>query len=164
MGTHTEQLSSNPSHAPGSGSSRSIGRLGTAARILVGLALFSSAIIAEGGFSWWQLALGLAGLPAALTLAQLTRLAFTRAQLRETGSLATWVNCAALAGLLLAWPTRNATLIFLGASMLLAALRGYGGCESLAVSNWLLRRDDQVGCLLLSPLDALEASRGHQSR
>jgi hypothetical protein len=42
--------------------------------------------------------------------------------------------------------------------MLLAAARGYGGCEVLAVSNWLLRRDDQVGCLVLSPLDRLEQS------
>jgi hypothetical protein len=29
--------------------------------------------------------------------------------------------------------------------MLLAAARGYAGCEVLAVSNWLLHRDDQVG-------------------
>jgi len=36
-------------------------------------------------------------------------------------------------------------------------VRGNGGCEVLAVSNWLLGRDDQVGCLIFSPLDALEA-------
>jgi hypothetical protein len=41
----------------------------------------------------------------------------------------------------------DAVLVFYGASMLLAALRGYGGCEVLAVSNWLLRCDDQVGCI-----------------
>jgi hypothetical protein len=40
--------------------------------------------------------------------------------------------------------------------MLVAALRGSAGCEVLAVSNWLLRRDDQVGCLVFSPLDQLE--------
>lgn len=39
------------------------------------------------------------------------------------------------------------------------AVRGYGGCERLAVGNWLLRRDDQVGCLLLSPIDLLEGKR-----
>jgi hypothetical protein len=53
--------------------------------------------------------------------------------------------------------------VFLGASMLLAALRGYSGCESLAISNWLLRRNDQVGCLIFSPLDHLEASRMNKS-
>jgi hypothetical protein len=37
-------------------------------------------------------------------------------------------------------PTSDAALIFYGASMLLAALRGYAGCEVLAVSNWRLRR------------------------
>jgi CDP-diglyceride synthetase len=146
--------------------SRSIGRLGTATRILVGLLLLSIGVIyaASGSSLWWQLALGLAGFPAVLMLVQLIRLRLTKTRLHETGSVATWVNCAALVVLLLAWPTRNATLIFLGASMLLAALRGYGGCESLAVSNWLLRRDDQVGCLLMSPIDVIEAKRGEHSQ
>ena len=31
------------------------------------------------------------------------------------------------------------------------------GCEVLAISNWLLRRDDQVGCVVFSPIDAAEA-------
>jgi hypothetical protein len=52
--------------------------------------------------------------------------------------------------------TSDAALLFYGASMLLAAARGYAGCEVLAVSNWLLRRDDQVGCLVFSPIDGLE--------
>jgi hypothetical protein len=29
----------------------------------------------------------------------------------------------------------------------------------LAVSNWLLRRDDQAGCMLFSPLDDQERRR-----
>ena len=37
------------------------------------------------------------------------------------------------------------------------AARGYAGCESLAITNWILRRDDQVGCVVFSPLDAVEA-------
>lgn len=28
---------------------------------------------------------------------------------------------------------------------------------STAISNWLLRRDDQVGCVLFDPVDRLEA-------
>ena len=40
--------------------------------------------------------------------------------------------------------------------MLLAALRGYAGCEVLAISNWLLRRDDQVGCMVFAPVEDLE--------
>lgn len=55
--------------------------------------------------------------------------------------------------------TSDAALIFYGASMLLAAARGYAGCEVLAVPNWLLRRDDQVGCVVFAPADALERRR-----
>jgi len=55
--------------------------------------------------------------------------------------------------------TSDAALIFYGASMLLAAVRGYAGCESLAVSNWILDRDDQVGCVLFAPLDLVEGPR-----
>ncbi len=55
--------------------------------------------------------------------------------------------------------TSDAALIFYGASMLLAAVRGYAGCEVLAVSNWLLRRDDQVGCVVFAPVDLVERSQ-----
>lgn len=44
--------------------------------------------------------------------------------------------------------------------MLIAAARGYAGCEVLAVPNWILRRDDQVGCLIFSPVDRLEQRHG----
>ena len=53
--------------------------------------------------------------------------------------------------------TREAALIFYGASLLLAAARGYAGCEILAITNWVLRRDDQVGCVVFSPIDEVEA-------
>ncbi len=59
--------------------------------------------------------------------------------------------------LLLGWQW----LRFYGASMLLAAVRGYAGCEVLAVSNWLLGRDDQIGCLLFWPVDHAERRRTH---
>ena len=141
---------------------RSIGRLGTASRILVGLLLLSIGIFSalSGSSAWWQLSLGFVGFPTAMTLAQFVRLRLTETRLRRTGYLATCVNCAVLVVLLIAWPTRNATLIFLGGSMLLAAVRGYAGCESLAASNWLLRRDDQFGCLLFSPIDVVESKLG----
>jgi hypothetical protein len=52
--------------------------------------------------------------------------------------------------------TSDAALLFYGASMLVAAARGYAGCEVLAVSNWVLARDDQVGCLVFAPVDRAE--------
>ena len=45
--------------------------------------------------------------------------------------------------------------------MLLAALRGYAGCEVLAMSTWLLHRDDQIGCLVFWPIDHAEHRRTH---
>jgi hypothetical protein len=41
-------------------------------------------------------------------------------------------------------------------TMLVAAGRGYAGCEVLAISNWVLDRDDQVDCLLFEPIDRSE--------
>jgi hypothetical protein len=51
--------------------------------------------------------------------------------------------------------TRDPTLVFLGASMLLAASSGYAGCECVAISSWLLCRIDQVECVLFWPIDEL---------
>jgi len=57
--------------------------------------------------------------------------------------------------------TSDAALLFYGTSMLVAAVRGYVGCEVLAVSNWVLRRDDQIGCMLFWPPDTAESDRQH---
>jgi hypothetical protein len=98
-----------------------------------------------------------------LGLLQLLRLSFSRSQLRSTGPVATCVNLA-VAGVLLALPaTSHPTFVFLGASMLIAAWRGYAGCETLAASNWFLGRNDQVGCVLFWPVDELEARLGRSS-
>ncbi len=56
--------------------------------------------------------------------------------------------------------TGDEALIFYGASMLLAAVRGYAGCKVLAVSNWVLRRDDQVGCVVFSLVNHWEGRVG----
>jgi hypothetical protein len=115
-------------------------------------------IISGGGWiAWWRLAIGIVGMPVVLLAAQVSRLAFTNRTLTQTSHLVSCLNCAAVAGLLTLSQTRDATLGFLGGSMLLSAARGYGGCETLAITNWLLRRNDQVGCLVFWPLDQFEA-------
>ena len=63
-----------------------------------------------------------------------------------------------LAGLLLLVVTVP-SLIFYGASMLLAAARGYAGCEILAIHNWVTRRDDRMACPVFSPIAAAEATQ-----
>ena len=135
---------------------RAIGPLGTLARVAVGLGLVAVEV-ALGAVEWAEAVLGLVGFPAVLLLAQLVRLRFSRVPLRATGPAGFLLNCLVLAVLLVAPATRDAAVLWLGASVLLAAWRGYAGCESLAIPNWLLRRDDQVGCLLFAPLDEAKA-------
>lgn len=116
-----------------------------------------------GAFTVGSWALGLVGFPAVLLATQWVRARLDPRRLRVTGPVAHGANVAAFFALWLTWwyapalsVVSDATLIFYGSSMLLAAARGYGGCEVLAVSNWLLRRNDQVGCLVFAPIDHVE--------
>ena len=150
------------------GAHRAIGTAGTAARTGVGLFCIGSVLAGEltRGFhpAAWLLALGV--FPALLVAAAWLRARWRPVGLRATGPVGHALNCAVFAALY-ATPwyapglgfTSDAALLFYGASMLLAAARGYAGCEVLAVSNWLLRRDDQVGCVLFAPIDALAHRR-----
>ena len=151
---------------------RRIGPIGTTSRVVLGVpfivfgALGGRFTLINGHphvkFEVASLALGLVALPVVLTASQWLRSRRVTSQLMETGPLASTINVLLFA-LLVSTVSRPAisfvgfaALVFYGASMLIAAVRGYAGCEVLAFSNWLLRRDDQVGCLVLSPIDALE--------
>ena len=156
---------------------RQIGAIGTTVRVVLGLLLLTYGVLGgkltvlngqvRTGFSPLSVALGLVALPAVLLGWQWLRGRRTATRFQATGPLATALNMLILFALVLtplyAPPlsfTSAAALVFYGASLLLAAVRGYGGCEVLAVSNWLLRRDDQVGCMVLSPIDHLERGLG----
>lgn len=147
---------------------RDLGPLGTTARVCVGVALLGSVTYGHvaGDFRLAPWALGLVGFPALLLGWQWWRSCRTPVRLEATGPLAQLLNITVFAALYLtplyapsARATSDAALLFYGVSMLVAAMRGYAGCEVLAVSNWLLRRDDQIGCLLFGPLDYLERRR-----
>lgn len=142
-----------------------IGVVGTAARLVGGLAMLGSVIQGQlsAGFVPSSLALGLVGFPTVLLAWQWLRARRNPSRLQATGPVGYGVNIAIFLALYLTpWYapalsfTSDATLIFYGTSMLLAAIRGYAGCEVLALSNWLLRRDDQVGCVVFGPVDHLE--------
>jgi len=149
---------------PGHG--RRIGTTGTLARVVIGLFLIGSVVDSEvaRGFhpAAWVLALGL--FPAVALAVTWLRARQNPAALRATGPAGHAVNAAVFAALY-ATPwyapslgfTSDAALLFYGTSMLLAAARGYAGCEVLAVPNWLLRRDDQVGCIVFAPVDIMES-------
>ena len=140
---------------------RGIGLVGTIARIAVGFAFIYLALTEFGNpkwdLEWYSAPLGLLVFPAALLLFQAVRLRFTDQTLNATGDLGFGLNLCVGAVLFSLDYTRDAALLFYGTSMLLAAARGYAGCESLAITNWILRRDDQVGCVVFSPLDAIES-------
>jgi hypothetical protein len=137
---------------------RGIGPVGTAARLLVGALLLGSVVqghLARGPhLSSW--ALGLVGFPSLVLALQWLRTRRTPTPLEATGPVSHALNLAVFFTLYLMEATSDAALIFYGTSMLLAALRGYAGCEVLAMSNWLLRRDDQIGCAVFWPVDYLE--------
>jgi hypothetical protein len=144
-----------------SGRQRSIGPVGTTARVLVGGLLLASVTWGHltRGFHPSAWLLGLVGFPALLVAGQWLRARRTPTPLRAIGPVAHALNVAVFVVLYLPEPTSDAALLCYGASMWLAAARGYAGCEVLAVSNWLLRRDDQIGCALFWPIDQLEHHR-----
>lgn len=152
---------------------RQIGTIGTAVRVVLGslLVLFGlvgGQVIAIHGqvrinFQLTAFILGVIVFPALLLGLQRLRVRFAPAEIQATGPVATLINILiflALASTPLYAPQLSflgyAAFIFYGASMLVAAVRGYSGCEVLAISNWILTRDDQVGCLVLSPIDSAE--------
>jgi hypothetical protein len=109
------------------------------------------------------LILGVIAFPAVLLGLQWLRVRHAPAQLQATGPVATVLNILiffALVSTPLYVPQLSllgyAAFVFYGASMLVAAVRGYAGCEVLAASNWILVRNDQVGCLFLGPIDSAE--------
>jgi hypothetical protein len=145
---------------------REIGTWGTVARVAVGVAMVGSVLYGHATRGWHPVAwlLGLLVFPVLVLAGQRWRARRTPAPLRAIGPVGHAVNLAVFLGLYLTWwyapavdVLSDAALLFYGGSMLVAAVRGYAGCEVLAVSNWLLHRDDQIGCAPFWPIDAAEA-------
>ncbi len=146
---------------------RDIGPIGTAARIILGFILFGSVFygqVIKGPFRPLSWVIGLLLFPAIFLVWQYLRTRRNPARLEANGPVATVLNVVIFFAFYFTYVyappidfMSDAVLIFYGLSMLLAALRGYSGCESLAISNWLLRRDDQLGCFVFSPIDSAES-------
>jgi hypothetical protein len=150
------------------GRRRSIGPAGTVARVLVGIWLVGSVVEGHVTAGWhpWSWVLGLVGFPLVVLVWQWWRARRDPSRLEATGPVAHALNIAVFAALYLTtWyapalsVTGDAALLFYGTSMVVAAGRGYAGCEVLAVSNWVLGRDDQIGCAVFWPVDIAERNR-----
>jgi hypothetical protein len=152
-------------------SRRAIGTWATTARVIMGGFMVGSvglgSFTGDGEFEPAAWLLGLVGLPLAVLSWQVWRAHGTSDRIVAlTGPLGHLVPPAAFLVLYgTTWYAppidfvSDAALLFFGSSMLLAAIRGYAGCEVLAISNWLLGRDDQVGCALFKPVDSIEHDR-----
>ncbi|MGH2923380.1 MAG: hypothetical protein ACRDKH_05050 [Solirubrobacterales bacterium] len=149
---------------------REIGPIGTAARAVGGLIAIAVPIAIEG-IGWWDVGVALLALPlvavAVSTLVTAGYRRFAPEALTRTHAICSAPACV-LCGAVIAVGIAIAALTpagavaiwsFFGVSMLVAAARGYGGCEILALPNAFTGRRDQVGCILYTPIDRAE-SRG----
>jgi hypothetical protein len=147
-------------------SSRRIGPIGTASRVVVALGLLLLAGW-DGGLSWqiewYDPLVGLVALLAITVSAGLLAGRYSAGPIRLTGPLAICINCLVIVALVANPNTAGGALLFYGVTLLVAAWRGQPGCEATVLSNLILRRDDQIGCPTFSPIDAAEARRASRS-
>jgi hypothetical protein len=148
---------------------RKIGIIGTTARVILGTWLVGSALyghIIRGPFRPLPWMIGLVILPAIFLTWQWVRARRNPSTLKANGPIASAINVIIFFYFWLwtpdaLWFMSDAVIIFYGVSMLVSAIRGYAGCESLAISNWLLKRDDQLGCLVFAPFDFVDRKVFH---
>jgi hypothetical protein len=145
---------------------RSIGPIGTAARLVAGLLLLGN--VAYGQLvtqhvrpATW--ALGLLAFPGFVLAWHVWRIRRHPARFCYASPLSYALGAFLFLALYLTWwyapalsVTSDAALIFFGGTMVLTALFGDAGCEILTPSNWLLRRHDQIACAVFAPFDALD--------
>ncbi len=147
--------------------SREIGIIGTISRLLIAPFFiywgFDSPM-ATWYFYWYQIPIGIIGIPVLVAIFQKVRLHFFDQPLQATGFVGTVLNLTFLAILFNLELFHNATFFYLGFSMLLAAVIGYAGCETMAISNLILNRKDEVGCVLFSPFDYIEGKGCHSKQ
>lgn len=152
--------------AASAGHRRAIGPVGTTGRIILGGAMVGSVVWghARSGPDLWAWLIGLFAMPALTIVWQRWRAGRHPERLVWlSGPIGHPATAAAFMALYLTpWYApaisvlSDSALIFYGTTMLVAAGRGYSRCEVLAISNWVLNRDDQVGCLLFELIDRRE--------
>jgi hypothetical protein len=157
------------------GHGREIGPIGTASRIVAGLVAITLPVAVEG-IRWWDLAALVAAPYVATAAARLITVTFERGApgaLDRHYGICSPAGCALIAvlyaaasGFGAATPAHGDVVFwgFVGASMLLSALRGDAGCELLAFPNAITGRRDRIGCILFTPIDVAEARHRDSGR
>jgi hypothetical protein len=138
---------------------RRIGPIGTTTRLLAAAGLLYLAFFdgASWGLEWYDAAAGLGVLPAAVIAFGLGARRYASGPVRFTGSAGTTANCIIIIALAVNPYTAGGAAIFYGTTLLVVAWRAQPGCEATVLSNWVLGRDDQLGCPVFSPVDEAEA-------
>jgi hypothetical protein len=114
----------------------------------------------EGGrwdVDWFDPLVGFVALPGLMVALGLIARRHARGPIHLNGILGHEVDGAVIAALVVIPHTAGGAALFYGATMLVAAWRGKRGCESTVISDLILRRDDQIGCLFFLPADEAEA-------
>lgn len=147
------------------GTGRRIGPWGTATRTLAGAAGVAWGLAVPhhhplfdlplSGSRVWGAVAGVVVLPALMTL--LIALRGRSAPPLRLGHGPALLVAAGVLVVAQIFPV--AILTWIGATLLLLAAFGRGGCEVLAVPNLLLRRGDYLVCLPFTPIDAWESRR-----
>lgn len=148
------------------GRSRRIGPIGTTTRLIVAAALFYLALFDSTSWRlrWYDIVLGLVVLPGLMLALALVARRRGTGPIRFTGAAGTMLNCAVIVALLANPYTAGGAALFYGATLLVAAWCAQPGCEATVISNWILGRDDQIGCPTFTPIDQLEARlRAHNT-
>ena len=156
------------------GRTRAIGPIGTGVRVVVGVLIATAALVFDypsHGIGWWDAAGVLVVLPViGIGAAQAVDLGYRRWPALVRRARTPWSGAQTVAagiviavvlvlGTALTFLTpidRIAIFLFFGLSMVLAAVRGYDGCEILALPNAVLRRRDAIWCPLYTPIDNTE--------
>jgi hypothetical protein len=137
---------------------RAVGRWGSVARVLVGASLIALAF-AYWRAGWLDVLIGVVALPAVATaLMWLRERAAPPLRLGAAGHVVTLAHIVVTVILF-----GDAAALFYGSMTLVAGLQSNGGCEITTLANWLRGRDDQVGCPLFAPFDALDREAGSAS-
>jgi hypothetical protein len=145
---------------------RRIGTFGAVSRVLVGVGLLYLALADGGswGLAWHEALLGLVAFPAIMLAVGLAARRFAGRPVHFMGPLGLALNTAVIVALFLFDYTADAAALFYGVTMFVAAWRAQPGCEATVLSNWILRRDDQIGCPTFAPIDEAEARLTARSR
>jgi hypothetical protein len=133
-----------------------VGPLGVLSRGCVGLTLIALAVFWNDP-GWADPLIAFVFKPGVVTGLLALRARRTQRRLRATGPIGHLANCAVFVPLFLHPTTAGSAMLFYGGSMLVAAARRSGGCEVTAISNAVLDRDDQVGCMVFAPVDLVES-------